>query len=588
MADVLEDAVEQLVKQLEVQCQPYITKGRLPDDARVVVLNIRDKRNLLRRKFSTLLEEMLLDEVVSETNFVVIHPEKTEAVLRPFWKELNQGDHHAVDLQIAKNLKSLLLLSGTFDVHVNEIQLHLRLFSVNNEDVYASLQVRLSRAHVPEEWLDPVPIYQNQKHLETAKAFIADEKWQFAQQSLRHVSRDSSLESVEARGLLIWIAARQGASVSKEFIAFKTLYPQHPLVLRIDHAQRKQALQRSLKTAFQHQKWRHARELLQQAGNVLDNSEQMIYEQLLEKEAAQWIKQILQQKNWHVLKEQWKILLQVFQSKKSLPIKALQQLITQDFVKEVHRLVDHKDRPAASMLLDQFGSAFAPDKQQHLRKAIAAIPTAPEKMMTLPSITFQMGNQTGHQHEQRVHSVFVEAFHIDQYEVSNKAYRGCVKARVCKPSLFDKDIRFNQNNQPVVGVSWKQAMQYCRWKNKRLPTEAEWERATEAVVSLEQHAWFRDNSGGRSRTIGTLQANSFKLFDTLGNAMEWVHDHFASDYYAWSPVKNPQGPPTGEFRVARGGSWHHSPQDTCHSCRFFWSPSLAFEFMGFRCAASLN
>ncbi len=588
IVDELDDAVEKLVEQLKVQCQPYFVKGTLPSDARVAIVNVRDQQSGLRRNLSEILEKKLLDEIVSEMDFVIIHPEKTEAVLRPFWKELNQDEHHSVGLRVAETLNASLLISGTFDIQTDELHLNLHLVSVQDEQIYASLQLSLSRTNIPEEWLQLLPFYQNQKHLETAKGFMTMEEWQLAQEELERVSNDASSESIEAKGLLIWMEARQGKSVTKEFIPFKTLHPQHSLITKIEHEQNKQALLRSVNESLQHQEWVQVRQLLQEKGNLMEVPEQTHYEERLEKGALQWIEQTLQQKDWQSLQEQWQILLQVVRSKNALSVTSLQQTITKEFIKEVQGLIDRKNRLGATLLLEQFGSSFIPDNQQTLRQAIATIPIPPDGMMTLPSTTFQMGNRAGYKSEQQVHSVFIEAFHLDQYEVSNQAYRECVEANVCSSGLFDQDVRFNQDNQPVVGVSWEQAQQYCQWKKKRLPTEAEWERAAREVTSSSDYAWFGDNSGGRTRERGTRQVSPSQIFDILGNAMEWVQDYYATDYYAWSPLENPQGPTTGELRVARGGSWYHAAEDTCPSCRFFWSPSLAFEFMGFRCAASLK
>ena len=136
---------------------------------------------------------------------------------------------------------------------------------------------------------------------------------------------------------------------------------------------------------------------------------------------------------------------------------------------------------------------------------------------------------------------------------------------VKKPAYWD-DRRFNQPEQPVVGVSWDEARAYCEWAGGRLPTEAEWEYACRAGTTteysfgddaelLEEYAWFDKNSGGQTQPVGAKKPNPWGLHDMHGNVWEWCADWYDDEYYARSPAEDPPGAASGSNRVIRGGGW---------------------------------
>ena len=215
------------------------------------------------------------------------------------------------------------------------------------------------------------------------------------------------------------------------------------------------------------------------------------------------------------------------------------------------------------------------------------------------------------------HQVYLDAFYIDKHEVSNKQYANFVDATGHRLPASWGVGRCNQPNLPVVSVSWGDANAYCLWAGKRLPTEAEWEKAargpTGAVYpwgnswdsaklrSAEEfarrplqnfNAWL-----GWERSVDELPAevgsypegkSPFGLMDMAGNVWEWVADWFDPDYYTASPARNPRGPATGNLRVLRGGGW-----DVPKVVAFSWiretfiPPEYARSFVtGFRCAST--
>lgn len=189
-------------------------------------------------------------------------------------------------------------------------------------------------------------------------------------------------------------------------------------------------------------------------------------------------------------------------------------------------------------------------------------------------------------------------FFIDRYEVTNAQYEGCVEAGVCRPADELDGDRFGAPRQPVVGVSWHDAATYCLWVGKRLPTEAEWERAARGddrrtypwgdqpptcslALFTQCDRYGPGEVGGRPDGAGP-----FGTQDLAGNVWEWVRDWYAPRYYPTEADGNPQGPPAGRERVLRGGSWHFGPLYIRSANRHSDDPRHRTPWYGFRCAYS--
>ena len=226
------------------------------------------------------------------------------------------------------------------------------------------------------------------------------------------------------------------------------------------------------------------------------------------------------------------------------------------------------------------------------------------------------------------HTVSVNAFYMDAYEVTNAQYKKFVQATGhSEPVGWDiegdtlkdgfkpwENKNYNGDNQPVVCVSWEDAKAYAEWVGKRLPTEAEWEKAGRGGLAGKRYVWGDDwppakNSGnftdetskkafpnwkiidgyddGYAYTapVGSYKPNGYGLYDMAGNVWEWCADWYGKSYYANSPKSNPKGPDSGDARVLRGGSWYGAGTSLLRVvARSYYDPALIFNNVGFRCA----
>ena len=172
----------------------------------------------------------------------------------------------------------------------------------------------------------------------------------------------------------------------------------------------------------------------------------------------------------------------------------------------------------------------------------------PEGMVLIPAGEFQMGSDNGDDDEKPVHTVYVDAFYMDVYEVTVGQYRKFLQA-TGQGALPDWISKYSPTDMhPVVGVGWRDAMAYATWAGKRLPTEAEWEYAARGGLVGKTYPWgnaidaskanYGDNIGSPT-PVGSYGANGYGLYDMAGNVWEWCLDELDTDFYARSPRQNP-------------------------------------------------
>jgi formylglycine-generating enzyme required for sulfatase activity len=248
-------------------------------------------------------------------------------------------------------------------------------------------------------------------------------------------------------------------------------------------------------------------------------------------------------------------------------------------------------------------SATSPDSLKTDGSAGEALQTDPRQvpMALVPAGEFTMGS-TLKADEKPVHRVYIDAFYMDKYHVTVGQYAKYLEATGEEaPPEWEIMNQPSHQKRPVVNVSWSDAATYCKWAGKRLPTEAEWEKAArgtdgrlypwgnEAPTRL--HANFGKKEWAYHMALVPvgmfeLGKSPYGIYDMAGNAWEWVNDWYDHDYYKKSPMKNPQGPATGKSKVVRGGNWLYIQEFLRSSFRFNADPSGRQFGYGFRCAKS--
>jgi formylglycine-generating enzyme required for sulfatase activity/uncharacterized caspase-like protein len=226
----------------------------------------------------------------------------------------------------------------------------------------------------------------------------------------------------------------------------------------------------------------------------------------------------------------------------------------------------------------------------------------------VPAGEFIMGSDSDTD-EQPIHTVYLDAFWIDQTEVTNAMYAKCMSAGACQPPLGNSSSTRSSyygnsefNDYPVIYVDWDQAKSYCAWAGRRLPTEAQWEKAAswdDQTKTKRVYPWgdsidctfanYSDAKGictSDTTKVGIYLsgASFYNVYDMTGNVWEWVNDWYGKNYYQSSPVSNPLGPDSGQFHVVRGSSWYDG-----YGVRSAFRGQFESDFghiLGFRCAVS--
>ena len=279
---------------------------------------------------------------------------------------------------------------------------------------------------------------------------------------------------------------------------------------------------------------------------------------------------------------------------------------------------------------------------------VPPMPAVPEGMVLIPAGSFEMGSddEDADDDEQPVHTVHLDAFYMDKYEVTNAQFKAFVDANPQwqKDNIEDRfhygdylghwtgtDYPAGKADYPVVSVSWYAAMAYAEWAGKRLPTEAEWEYAARGGLAGKKYPWGDtispadanyDEHVGDTTPVGQYAANGYGLYDMAGNVDEWCLDAYDADFYAVSDnSRNPiaggetvQGlrenftsitakagvdrarawrgnftsTPTDPICVLRGGSWDDTARLLRVANRDGFTPTTAFDNYGFRCARAVT
>ena len=251
-----------------------------------------------------------------------------------------------------------------------------------------------------------------------------------------------------------------------------------------------------------------------------------------------------------------------------------------------------------------------------------------EEMVLIPAGDFQMGSNDSNadDDEKPVHTVYVDAFYIDKYEVTNAQFKAFINANPQwqKDNIDEQFVMHGylshwdgsnypsgKSNHPVTRVSWYAAMAYAQWVGKRLPTEAEWEKAARGGLERKKYPWGNaidisqanyNREVGNTTPVGTYAPNGYGLYDMAGNVSEWCLDAYEMDFYARSPRRNPLASEMNMTElmtnyqyvnvttscVLRGGSWYFPALNLRVADRYRNTPTYTFSFFGFRCAQDVT
>jgi formylglycine-generating enzyme required for sulfatase activity len=223
------------------------------------------------------------------------------------------------------------------------------------------------------------------------------------------------------------------------------------------------------------------------------------------------------------------------------------------------------------------------------------------EMVQVPEGPFTMGSQEGDPDEAPQHQVYLKTFYIDKKEVTQADYdrflRMTKRAKPGFPVFEDDQAKILKPELPAIGVSWMDADAFCKWAGKRLPTEAEWEKAGRGE-GKRRYAWGDEFAAGYANVDGkedgyqylappgALEAgrSPYGVYDMTGNVAEWVADSYDETYYKQAPYRDPPGPEEADLKVIRGGSWRETSHNARLSKRFAAKRWRTDSTIGIRCA----
>ncbi len=236
-------------------------------------------------------------------------------------------------------------------------------------------------------------------------------------------------------------------------------------------------------------------------------------------------------------------------------------------------------------------------------------------MVVIPEGEFLMGTDKGRSNERPEHKVWLPAYAIDLVEATMGRYTRFLEAKGHEaPPLWDFEAAAKVPERAAVGLAWHDANAYCKWAGKRLPTEAEWEKAARGtdgrrypwghmqpfidIANYNRGVWVsyeitlvdvETGVKGMSVRHGSKTGgrSPYGLYHTSGNAAEWVADWYDRGYYRESPARNPKGPAEGKNHVIRGGAWADSPDGLRTTVRISAEPSYQDQTLGVRCAMDM-
>lgn len=223
-----------------------------------------------------------------------------------------------------------------------------------------------------------------------------------------------------------------------------------------------------------------------------------------------------------------------------------------------------------------------------------------KEMVEIPAGSFIMGSDNGGMDEAPEREVYLDSYLIDKYPITNQEYKLFVDVTGHRlpPHWSGGSYPMGEGNHPVVNVSWDDALEYAQWVGKRLPTEAEWEKAarsTDGRMYPWGDAFRKDQINSGNDHDGTTPINKFPegksvfgVMDMCGNAQEWCSDWYDPGYYSDGPLENPTGPMGGQTRVVRGGGFVENSAGVRCAARHQAAQASLQENIGFRCAKNLN